>query len=125
MPRMSYNVAPRYTPGSPAMVAQHIAERVIEQEQDGYRHALEGIYGVDAQRVAQTQGLAGIVWTTTERRNALIKSDLITGVVTSQRIKRDGTLVPEIVQIDPPPGYERGMVTGQDGWRRPALVPKR
>lgn len=99
MPKIYYNVAPRYTPGSPAMVGQDIAERVMKEEQVGYRHALDGIYGTEHQRVAQERGLAGIVYTTTERRNAYIKNDLITGEVTSQRIKRDGSLAPEITKL--------------------------
>ena len=84
------------------MVDQHIAERVIKQEQNGYRHALEGIYGADDQHLAQTRGLADIVWTTLERRNVLLKEDLLTGVITSQRIKRDGSLAPEITRLNAP-----------------------
>jgi hypothetical protein len=92
MARTYYDVAPRYTAGSPAMVDQRTAERVMNQERDGYNRALEGLYGADEQHVAQTLGLAGIVWTVTEQRNELFKRDLLTDVVTSQRIGRDGSL---------------------------------
>lgn len=92
MARLSYHVAPRYTAGSPAMVNQAIAECVIAQERSCYQHALDGVYGPDAQHDAEAQGLAGIVWTTIEQRSALIRHDLMTDVVTQQRIGRNGSL---------------------------------
>jgi hypothetical protein len=97
MPKTHYHVAPRYTPGSPAQVSQAIAERVMERE--GYARALEGVYGADDQRTAHEQGLAGIVYTTTEVRSRWIKHDLLTGLITSQRIKRDGSIAPEITRL--------------------------
>lgn len=58
---MHYNVKPRYTPGSPGMVDQKTAERVAEQERRCHKEALDGIYGEHLLRVAETQGLLGIV----------------------------------------------------------------
>lgn len=99
MPQTYYHVAPRYTAGSPAQVSREIAERVVLQEQDGYQRALEGVYGAEDQRKAETLGLAGIVYTTTEIRSKWIKHDLITDELTSQRIRRDGSIAPEIVRL--------------------------
>jgi hypothetical protein len=93
MPKTYYHVAPRYTAGSPAQVSREIAERVILQEQDGYQRALEGVYGAEDQQKAETLGLTGIVYTTTEIRNRWIRHDLLTDVTTTQRIK-DGVIVP-------------------------------
>lgn len=56
-----YNVRPRYTPGSPAMVDAATAARVARQEKAGYEDALSGVYGVELQTRAQNEGLRGIV----------------------------------------------------------------
>ena len=40
-----FNVAPRYTSGSPAMVPEETALRVAAQEHRSYEHAIAGIYG--------------------------------------------------------------------------------
>lgn len=92
MPTLRYNVAPRYSAGSPAMVDQTTAERVMAQERCCHRRALTGIYCADQQRIAETQGLADIVWTTLERGATLYRHDLLTDVTTQRRIRRDGTL---------------------------------
>lgn len=89
---LHYHVAPRYTAGSPAMVDQATAERVMAQERSCYAHALEGVYGIDEQHAASVRGLADIVWTTIERRATLIRHDLLTDAASQQRIRRDGTL---------------------------------
>jgi hypothetical protein len=87
-----YHVAPRFTAGSPAMVDQATAERVAEQERQGYEHALTGAYGEADKAAAMARGLAWIAWTTLETRSRLIKTDMLTGATTTHRIGRDGTV---------------------------------
>jgi len=56
-----YNVNPRYTPGSPAMVSKSIAEHVAQQEREGYERALTGVMGEEDKAKAETAGLRGVV----------------------------------------------------------------
>jgi hypothetical protein len=56
-----FNVAPRYTPGSPALVSEDIALRVALQERGSIVHALEGAWGENEQAKANRLGLRGIV----------------------------------------------------------------
>ena len=74
-----WNVAPRYTAGSPAMVSETIARRVAKQEQDAIIAAREGAFGEKAQEMAERLGLAGIVWSSLETRKGVIITDLLTG----------------------------------------------
>lgn len=76
---MTWNVAPRYTAGSPAMVDADTARRVALQEQHAIRDYLDGSCGETAQTMAKRLGLAGIVWSCREVRSKLIKVDVITG----------------------------------------------
>jgi nicotinamide mononucleotide (NMN) deamidase PncC len=92
MSELKYNVAPRYTAGSPAMVDRAIAERVAEQEEEAFHRSLTGIYGEEARTIAQTQGLGWIAWETMERRSQLTKADMLTGQITVQKIDRHGRL---------------------------------
>jgi hypothetical protein len=98
---LRYNVAPRYTAGSPAQVDQQTADRVVIQERQGYQRALEGVYGTETQTEAEKLGLAWIVWTSTEVRSSLFKHDLLTNQITEQRIARTGQLA-EPVTIQAP-----------------------
>lgn len=56
-----YQVAPRYTAGSPAQVDTATAQRVKVAEIAFYRDALNGLSGPDEQAKAKTLGLSGIV----------------------------------------------------------------
>lgn len=56
-----YNVNPRYSAGSPAMVDAATARRVAVHEKDEYKANLEGIYGEEAKAEAEKRGLKGIV----------------------------------------------------------------
>jgi hypothetical protein len=58
-----YQVAPRYTAGSPAQVDAKTAQRVKEQELSAYLDALSGGQGPDEQAKAQKLGVDGIVET--------------------------------------------------------------
>ncbi len=62
-----FNVAPRFTPGSPALVNQEIALRVAAQERRAFEPAKMGVYGKDDQERAGRLGLRGIVEYRTER----------------------------------------------------------
>lgn len=56
-----YDVRPRYTAGSPAMVDEKTALRVAEQEKADFERAKECVYGVDMFNRTKNAGLAGIV----------------------------------------------------------------
>jgi hypothetical protein len=73
-----YNVRPRYTPGSPAMVSQEMADRVLVEELRAYGPHLEGWYGEEGQRVAKVLGVKGIAECMIEKRKAWEVTDLAT-----------------------------------------------
>lgn len=56
-----FNVRPRYTPGSPAMVPEDIAVRVAVQERSFYERAISGRHGERTAEKARSRGLGGIV----------------------------------------------------------------
>ena len=62
-----YNVAPRYTAGSPAIVDARTAERVAAQEKNAIVSILESYEGERAAERARRLGLRGIVECRTER----------------------------------------------------------
>lgn len=72
-----FNVRPRYTAGSPAMVDAVTAERVAGEEKRGYERAIEGIYGPEEQHRAICEGLFGIAEKTQEIRGGWKVYDLI------------------------------------------------
>jgi hypothetical protein len=74
-----YHVAPRYTPGSPAMVDREIALRVADEEKRHWSELMDGVYGEDAKLVAQRKGLHGIAEFRVERKNGFDVQDLVTG----------------------------------------------
>ena len=76
---IQFNVAPRYTCGSPALVNPRIARHVAEEERRAYEHHLEGIYGEERQKRAEEKGLALISFTMKETRKGWEVEDLITG----------------------------------------------
>lgn len=72
-----YEVAPRYTPGSPAMVPEEIARRVAKQEQEAYRAAIS--WSMHPRHdVAKSKGLSWIVWERTELRGRIYKRCMLT-----------------------------------------------
>lgn len=85
-----YNVAPRYTAGSPAQVDQKTALRVARQETQAILGYLEGIYGEEAQQKAQRLGLEWIVYSLTETSRVLIYFDIITGVMLTKPLPKQG-----------------------------------
>lgn len=79
--RFFFNVAPRYTPGSPAMVDGETAFRVAASELVGYDYARDARYGEEDVERAQKLGPAGIVTAVRElpRGKGWDVLDLITG----------------------------------------------
>jgi hypothetical protein len=83
-----FDVRPRYTPGSPGLVDDPQAQRVIEEERTAHQHALEGVYGAEQQARATTLGLGpqpdkdgvlrGIVEVTMEHGDHWLVRDLMT-----------------------------------------------
>ena len=62
LPRKGFfDVQPRYSCGSPAMVGPNDAGRCAEDELRFYGHATEGVYGEEAAARAKQLGLSGIV----------------------------------------------------------------
>lgn len=76
---ITYNVAPRYSAGSPAMVDRKTALGVAEDEIDGHGAALQGIYGIPQRDLARSKGLSGIVTEVAHYSTYTITEDLITG----------------------------------------------
>lgn len=84
-----FNVAPRYTPGSPAMVDERTAFHVAGSELSGYGYASDERYGTEEVEKARKLGLNGIVFAMRElpRGKGWDILDLITG----ERTKRPFT----------------------------------
>ena len=94
----SYNVRPRYTPGSPAVVDEATAQRVAREERDAYEHALTGAWGEAERQRAELLGVSSIVYSLHEdgsgRRFRWVQADLITDTITrrldSEALHRSG-----------------------------------
>jgi hypothetical protein len=78
MGSIHYNVAPRYTGGSPAQVPRDTALKVAGEEKVAHNRALEGLYGEEMQKQAEEFGLAGIAEERTEFGTGWIVLDLCT-----------------------------------------------
>ena len=74
-----FNVAPRYTPGSPAQVNGDLARRVAWEEKQAIEYYLNGTLGEANRALAETAGLAGIAEMRYERADCWIVEDLCTG----------------------------------------------
>jgi hypothetical protein len=85
MTHISYNVAPRYSAGSPAAVDHDTALRVAADELAAYTRAIEGAYGEEACTRATALGLSGIVEQREIHAHHYIATDLMTGVTRDSR----------------------------------------
>lgn len=74
----TFNVAPRFTPGSPGVVTHEIAVRVAEEEKRGHARALTGAMGDEDKKKAESQGLSLIVWQMKTTARGWHVKDLIT-----------------------------------------------
>lgn len=75
---ISYRVAPRYTPGSPASVGAAVAATVAVEESREYERALAGVYGKDMQAAATIRGNRDIVLVRLRQRGAVRVYDVLT-----------------------------------------------
>lgn len=82
-----YNVAPRYSAGSPALVDGPTAGNVAITELQNYTYALSGLWGEDWCRRAQRDGLKTIVEWHTVLHDRIKFVDLLTG---DEGVIRDG-----------------------------------
>jgi hypothetical protein len=74
-----FDVHPRYSAGSPAMVDMQTALGVARDEQQMFPGALEGVFGAEERRAAQTLGLGGIVeWKMESGASSILAYDLLT-----------------------------------------------
>lgn len=76
---LRFNVHPRYSPGSPALVREEIARDVMRAEESLYEAAIAGLEGSQAQRTAAERGLSGIVEEHWEFKGRWHFQDLMTG----------------------------------------------
>lgn len=74
-----YNVRPRYTPGSGAMVDERTALKVAAEEKRFYEIAQSGAFGEEDLEKTKTLGVKGIVESIREHKGGWIVNDLITG----------------------------------------------
>ena len=77
-PTVYFNVVPRYTPGSPAMVPEDIAKYVAVEESAAYERALSGVDGAENKARAERLGVRGISEQRTEHAECWVIEDLIT-----------------------------------------------
>ena len=77
--RFRYNVAPRYSCGSPALVDHKTALDVKYYEEIFYGYAMEGLMGEEWKAKAESLGLSWIVEERTMYARHYLAFDLITG----------------------------------------------
>jgi len=85
---MHYNVAPRYTPGSPSLVDGKTAERVAKEETRFIEHALSGAWGEKQKERARLLGLRGIAEQRVERGTGRKRGWEIHDLCTGERFFR-------------------------------------
>ncbi len=81
-------VRPRYSPGSPAMVHDHIALQVARDERESYEHALTGMWGEAEKKRAEILGLRGTAYVMAEKGSGKNFRWLIQDLVTSELLRR-------------------------------------
>lgn len=74
-----FDVRPTFTGGSPAMVDESTARRVVAQELNAFRNTKEGIYGADEAAQALRRGAGNIVISWHEQAGGMRIEDLLTG----------------------------------------------
>lgn len=79
-----YSVAPRYTPGSPAMVSEQIARQVAAEEKEAYPYYLQGTCGEAQKKRAELLGLDNIAYAYSESGKLFLVWDLITDAHTKR-----------------------------------------
>jgi hypothetical protein len=107
--KLMYNVAPRYTGGSPALVDRETAEAVMEEELDAYSRAMFGVYGEKHREKARRLGLKGIV----EHRQTFAHHYIATDEITGET--RDSRLLPSFQVGDSVTVVSESTFRGQRG----------
>lgn len=88
MPNTFWQVAPRYTAGSPGQVDAATAKRIASQELAIYSQDLAGLHGPEDQARAQRLGTSGIVESVTDWADgSRVITDEITGASRRERPK--------------------------------------
>ena len=85
---VSFNVAPRYSGGSPAGVDEETALRVAAEEKESIRFVLEGCEGPEAKSRAERLGLRGIVEQRTEKGSGKKEGWEVLDLCTGERFFR-------------------------------------
>lgn len=75
---LHWEVRPRYSGGSPAMVDAETCLKVAKQERYGYAAHYDGAYGPDLAKAARFCGLKGICFCWREVRGKISVYDLLT-----------------------------------------------
>jgi len=97
----SFNVAPRYTCGSPAAVDLKTFHRFANEELEFHAIAKTGVWGVPKQREAEEDDLACIAYIQWEAKNRVWRHDFLTGVTLNRRYKHAWEGMPKA------PSFER------------------
>lgn len=87
---MGYNVIPKYSGGSPALVDEATARRVAWQEEQAFQRTIAGAYGPDAAAKAEARGLGNIVLRVIQSRGPRF---VVTDIITGEHVERK-TFVP-------------------------------
>jgi hypothetical protein len=134
--RFTCSVRPRYSCGSGAMVNDHIALKVAEEEKADYLHCIEGVYGEAHKKRAETLGLRGIAVAMAESGKGKNFRWLIFDLVTGECYRRPDDLGIEQLGFSPyralsertrqeitktgrPSDYDRTFwKQGRDGWEQ-------
>jgi hypothetical protein len=78
-PGISYNVAPRYSAGSPASVDRATALRAAADELEAYQRTVDGAYGEEQRERALRLGISGIVEEREIYAHHYLATDCMTG----------------------------------------------
>lgn len=105
---LSFQVRPRYTPGSPGLVDEETALRVASQEKENYEVAREGVYGDGFKELAEKMGMGGIVERREERAGGWEVTDLITGRMFRRAVIKASKLQPQDLVTEIQSGPEAG-----------------
>lgn len=85
MTTIYYNLAPRYTAGSPAMVTREQMIHTAKQERDAYTDAIIDPRHPDHAK-AKERGLEWIAYTESEFRGHMVRTCYLTGKITRQSL---------------------------------------
>jgi len=91
-----YQVAPRYTPGSPAQVDEGTALHVAKGEKEMFEASREGYMGERQKEIADRLGLERIVYTLHEGRGGFVK---LVDIITEEQIEGKEAVALELAAL--------------------------